>query len=616
MPEMGRSINKTYFITPLIYVAIIFGLLFLQFAKRGEKFFDSYKDLSLLGKTAVPQGEPKKPAQISELHVRFRGIDFSFGPRQTAELANGTGEATKLLPLSYKKTEKGFSLLLSQDVAVNFSLDEKKDSLSIQPVLGKGAQKAKALSFQFAVVDGARANSVERMPILSVNYKDKNYFLSLPGKSAIDMGRQQLILPADGGLYISFVPSAGGTKETFRQWYANQGSTTTDDLLTKKVTDYLTGAYQGWQSGRYAAVDGTWITEKGVQAFKESLVNAYLAEALRRGDYLPAQEEMQKAAGLHPDSLTFSTCAFLGNLQNLSDRLLQEDEETSAKLAGLVRARDASVFARGDLVQFSLDRGSQGLAAEVQKFASDVDVAAVSLPVALGMLQNYYDTPNLDVSVTTSMERFPSLINAKIFPGIVKLKEGFFLETEPGKIDVLFSVLAGKVLMKAGKTDKDPVLESIGRDLVLSALDLSDKYGFLPRYIVTENQTFKANEGRIAPEDIYPHVTANPYYPRFISLSKSLGPGNWIYITAKIDDISITPALYKFNFQFPEGATHHFVFRGAKPYQEIQIWGVTWRIDPNFERYAAGAFFNEAKRIISIKYRHKKTQEEFFMRFE
>jgi len=618
MPEMGKAFNKSYFITPLIYVAIIFGLLFLQFAKRSEKFFDSFKDLSLMGKTAAAEGDPKKKkAEISELHVRFRGIDFFFGSRQTAELANEGQETIKLLPVSYKKTDKGFSVLLSQDVAMNFTLDEKKDVLSIQPVLGgKSSQKAKSLTLRFAVVDGARANSVERMPILSVNYKDKNYFLSLPMKAAIDMARQQMVLQTEGGLYISFGPSSGDTKESFRQWYANQGSTTTDDLLLKKVNDYLAGAYQGWRTSRYTAADGTWLTEKGTQAFKESLLNAYLAEALRRGEFLGAIEEMQKAAALHPDSLTFTTCAILGTLQNLSDRLLQEDEDASAKLAALVRGRDVSIFARGDLVQFALDRGAQGLAADVLKFASEAALSSGSLPVALGMLQNFYDSSSLDASITAVMERFGTLINTKIFPSIIKIKEGFFLEVEPGKVDIQASLLAGKILIKAGKTDKDPVLESIGRDLVLSVLDLSDKQGFLPRYFVVENMAFKGTEGRIAPEDIYSFIVANPYLPRFVSLSKSLGPGNWIYIAAKIDEISITPSMYKFVFQFPEGATHHFVFRGAKPYKEIQIWGITWRIDPNFERYAAGAFFNEAKRIITIKYRHKKPQEEFFMRFE
>ena len=63
------------------------------------------------------------------------------------------------------------------------------------------------------------------------------------------------------------------------------------------------------------------------------------------------------------------------------------------------------------------------------------------------------------------------------------------------------------------------------------------------------------------------------------------------------------------------GEIHHFIFKGAKPYREIQIWGIPWRNDPRFERYPVGSFFLEDLGIFTIKYQHKKGEEEFLMRF-
>jgi hypothetical protein len=612
---MGTRINKTFFLAPLFYVAVIFGLLFLQFMKRGERFFDSHRELSLTGMTAVGKTEP----EIAELHLRYKGINFAFGPRYTVLVTNHAGDEVKLNLLDFKKIDRGFALRFDRDVAVDFLLDEKKEILLIRAVAaGRTPLKIRSLVFRFSVVEGAKANSVERMPILSVNFKEKDYFLSLPGKSTIDMARQQLVVvpDGDGGASLVFGPSSAGSKETFRQWYANQGGAATADLYAKKVGDYISGAYQGWKSGRYSQEDGTWLTERGGGAFRENLLTAYLAESLRKGEYISALEEMQKIASLHANSLTFLSSPFLGNLQNLSERLLLDDERETVRLHGLVRSRDAGVWNRGDLVRFAVDRGNGGFTGDLLKFASDVDLQLVSVSTALGMLRNYYEGNDLDPKISGGLERFGSLINSKIFPSIIKIKEGFFLEVEPGKIDVSSSILAGRVLVGAGSREKDSVLESIGRDLVLSALSLSDKQGFLPRNILVEEMALKGTEGRITPEEVYPFLSENPYYPRFISLSKDLGPGSWLYGAANITDILLSPSENRFQFRFPEGGTHHFIFRGAKPYAELQIWGIAWRIDPRFERYSTGCFFMEKEGIFAVKYRHKKVQEEFLIRYK
>ncbi len=612
---MGTRINRTYFTAPLFYLLVIFGLLFLQFAKRGEKFRDAFRELSLTGVT-IPGGQK---SEIQELHLRYRGVDFAFGPRYSAEIVPPAGDPVKLNLLGFRKNEKGFTLNFDGNVTMGFQLEPAGEVLSIQADFGgKAARQAKALVVRFAVVEGAKANSVERMPILAVQHREKDYFLSLPGNSTIDMARQRLVIAPEGGgiTTLTFAPSSGGMKESFRQWYANLAGSTTADALARKVSEYVGGAYQGWKTGRYSPESGTWQTEKGAQAFKETALLAYLAESLRRGEHLQAFEEMTRAAGGAADSLTFASSAFLGSLQDFTEKLLRDDEREAARLLSQARNRDLSIWNRGDLLQFAADRGGAELLAEVQKFAAEANLQTPSVSAALGMLRNYYEPGNLDPALLGGLRRFSALINTRIFPGIIKIKEGFFLEIEPGKIDVLASLLAGRILILAGGVEKDPVLESIGRDMVLSSLGLSDKQGFLPRHILFADLALKGTEGRVAPEDVYPLVVDNPYYPRFVSLSRELGPGAWIYTAANMTGFSITEKENRFQFRYPEGATHHFVFRGARPYREIQIWGIPWRVDYRFERYATGSFFIEDKKLFLVKYQHKKTSEEFLMTFD
>jgi hypothetical protein len=180
---------------------------------------------------------------------------------------------------------------------------------------------------------------------------------------------------------------------------------------------------------------------------------------------------------------------------------------------------------------------------------------------------------------------------------------------------VYLSVLAGGVFLLAGEAEKDPVLESIGRDLIISALNLADRQGFLPQNILVADGLLKGTQGRIAPEDVYSLIADNPYYPRFLSLTQQLGQGAWLYTAANVRGVSITAEKYSFRFAFPVGATHHFVFRGAKQYTEIQIWKIPWRIDARFEHYNIGAYYLPREKLLLAKYNHKNREEEFLMSF-
>lgn len=612
---MAARFNRTYLTAPLFYLLIILGLLFLQFSKKGEKFRDLYHDLSLTGVAVASESEE----EIQELHLRYRGVDFAFGPRYPTEILHQAGGSDNLELLDYRKEDTGFRLKFAGGISLAFRLEPQENLLSILADFGaEPTERPQAMVLHFAVVEGARANSVERMPILAVHHKNKDYFLSLPGNSSIDMARQRLVIAPETGSVatLTFAPSSGGTKESFRQWYANLAGSTTADALARKVSDYIGGAYQGWKTGRYDQEEGRWLTEKGDRAFKESILTAYLAESLRRGEQEQAFDEMIRAAAGFPGELSFASSVFLGNLQERSNRLLADDRREAARLLSRARNRELTIWNRGDLLQFATDRGGEELLRELQIFAAEANLHNLSAYTALGMLRNYYESNTVDPELLGSLRRFTALINTRIFPGIIKIKEGFFLEIEPGKIDVYASLTAGKLLIWAGGVEKDPVLESIGRDLILSSLSLSDKQGFLPRHILFADLALKGTEGRVAPEEVYPLITDNPYYPRFISLSRELGPGAWLYTAANVTGISISGKENRFQFRFPSGAIHHLVFHGARPYSEIQIWGIPWRVDYQFEKYNIGALFLEERELFLIKYQHKKTAEEFLMRFE
>jgi hypothetical protein len=244
---IARNI-KTYFFVPLIYIGVILGLLFFSLETSG-KILRFLKRPQVVG-TKSPDPTDKR---ISELHIRYQVL-ISFRDRWKVELVTQAGNLLQVGLLDYTKHEKGFRLKFEQDVALDFSIDAKRNSLIVNGNRNLANLQPRSIVFRFAVVDGAKANSVERMPIISVKYKDKDFFLTLPRDSQIDMARQRLVINQElaGSQLFTMAPASTGTKDSFRQWYANQSSSTTAEQYRRRLDEYVSGAYAGWKSGRYA----------------------------------------------------------------------------------------------------------------------------------------------------------------------------------------------------------------------------------------------------------------------------------------------------------------------------------------------------------------------------
>ncbi|MDR2588774.1 MAG: hypothetical protein LBC67_05040 [Spirochaetales bacterium] len=631
---MDVRLNKTYFLAPLLYAAVIFGLLFLQFARQSERFFDSVFELALTGTASSKNAKKAGGREIQKLDVRYRGINFSFGGGRQAELVFEGGESFKLNPRGYERTQRGFILKFDHGVRISFVLDDAGEFLSIQASLGKEeGTEAEALLLRFGAASGVRVSGVKSEPALSLTQGEKTYRLALPENSKIDMARQLLVVaPREGAAFISFglsasVETAGGAaKESFRQSYAARaGENLTSAEEFARVTDsYISRAYQGWKQGRSSPAAG-----ENSAAFAEKLAMAYLAEALVRGEYASALKKMEALFNARGEKSGFALSPFMGNVQDSTLKLLADDRGEAARLLAEAKKTNSSLWERGGLLRFAVDRGGPELADELVKLAGTLPLPALPLPAAIGLLENYYTGSDIESSALNALRRSTELIGNRIFPAIITIPEGsgesaralpnkekYFLETGNGKIGVYESLRAGRVLILAGEAEKDPVLESIGRDLIISSLALADQEGFLPRNIVFSNGVPGGPEGRLAPEDVYTLLVNNPYYPRFTSLSRQIGRGTWLYAAADIQRITITPQKYEFLFQFPAGETHRFVFRGAKSYTAIQLWKIPWRVDPHFESYKIGAYFLPEERLFMAKYNHRSREEDFVMSFD
>ena len=102
MTQSGRA----YFLVPIVYIGVIFGLLFLQFS-GGERFTRSVGPLTLNATrgAASDDGTP----EVRELGISFDGIAFSFA-EESGLIVETSDDVADMRAVGYEVLDGGFEV--------------------------------------------------------------------------------------------------------------------------------------------------------------------------------------------------------------------------------------------------------------------------------------------------------------------------------------------------------------------------------------------------------------------------------------------------------------------------------------------------------------------------
>jgi hypothetical protein len=302
---------------------------------------------------------------------------------------------------------------------------------------------------------------------------------------------------------------------------------------------------------------------------------------------------------------------FLGNLRKLTNDLESADRQENIRISNMINQANPMVFLKQDLFKYVSDRGSESTLDNLVAFTESLAPGSLNGLEALGLSSNYYLGDFPDDEVRQILSRFEGTFEEIILPSIVRVDEGFFFQTEPGIADSYYTILAGKTLIAAGmqgvggESGQSGQLISLGRNLILSVLRLSDQLGFLPAQIELTAGAISATLGTSNPEDIYPLLTDNPFYPREISLYAELGRGAWAYTIMSDYRLESQPGTFAMNFTNTPNRTHFLFFRGMPdidPLNGMELFGIIWRNAPDFEIYSKGRYYNPDSETLMIKF--------------
>jgi len=271
----------------------------------------------------------------------------------------------------------------------------------------------------------------------------------------------------------------------------------------------------------------------------------------------------------------------------------------------MVNQNDAMVFLRPDVFQYIEHQSNDSLRRNLALFVEGLVPGTLTPLEALGLFMNYYLNPPPDDDLRQVLSRFESLVEEKILPSIRRINEGFFFFTDPELADSYYTVATGRVFIEAGLSRQNEGLINLGRSMIISVIQLGNGEALMPAEIQVSNGALAAAQGVLPPEEIYPLIVDNPYYPRVVSLIDYFGSGSWGYGIFDGYEITNNPDEFVLAFTHNPARTHYMIFRGMPtidPLSGMELFGIVWRNAPDFEIYSRGRYYDSNSNTLMIKF--------------
>ena len=385
----------------------------------------------------------------------------------------------------------------------------------------------------------------------------------------------------------------------------------------KIVIDTWRGkTWSGLSSGRWDADRLRWNDSAGANSqFTEKAMTAYLAEAASRGAFADALARIRSARRLNAVNLSYLSVPFLGNTVDRMQTLTSADRQESQRLASLIETQDPSIFDKDDLILFLIDRASASLSKDALAYIAGVSVDTLDLRGAVGYLSSAAAAGDYLAEAENPFAGAPAAAD-RLIGAIGETGGSYFLNSEDGAVDIRLSIKAGLALIAYGKQHSDSKQCAAGQVLVESALSLSDANGFLPAKATASSTGLSGTSGALYPEELYPFLASNSYYPHEISYYRQLGRGVWMWTAAPSVKLAVEASHYLFSVSHSTAYPHYMTIYGIRPFSVIRLYDINYSPDSAFESYdASGYLYDRAGSVLYLKMKHKTQEERIDLRF-
>jgi len=591
---MNRTFpGRVFFISAYTILAI--GFLTIHFT-RVENFSTVVSGITVKGRSSV--GTALSEPQIRQLKIYTSGLELSFRKNNKAILVTDDGIRHYLDILNWESDEDSVRIKFSDGVTLKILSNSHEGNISIIPEVPATVPPVRSLEFPFE--PGARvamSANQDRPGTLSIITPDMEYIASLPSESTWNSEEKRLNLvvlnKADPYLEISDDHRGGGLDA--HEWF-NQGTAPSPAVFDGAVQTWLTASRNSWKSR---------IEIKSSNQWNDDLAAAVLADSVERNDLPSAMTSVTSLGDRYPKAIGWLPSPYLGNIVNQS-RIHRQQFGTEARNLAAGLKKELPEYDAVRPLTALLDSGFSTEAALLVDYTRKIPNPESSNAEIIDRLNILSEAEELSLDdPVNDPELRKHFYDTFIISRIFWVKDGLWLIEEDGSISLKLSVSAGVLLIKEAQKNNDSLYQAIGRQLILSALSYSEEDGSIPEKLFYKADGAVTEEGSIQPEQLYPLIVNPPAYPRHISLAKELGAGSWALTGAERFTLRSTPRETTISMDFPPGSIHHLAIKGIKKFNVLYMNGIRWNGDPNFQRYYAGWYYDQANETLYLKIRHR-----------
>ena len=594
--------------TTLLYIGIFVLLVLIQFS--GAPGF-SLRSGRLSVSAAYSKSEKTKPVSA---RVAYAGLSFEIGGDRDAYFVDQGGTRRSAVLRSVEKLPGGARLLFQGGAelrALSAQAPAEGFSLSLVPPQSGpvSLHLPYALSGRARLADKAGSRLLEsgggpyELGLAGASLDAKSGFLVLQGRAGAGRG---LVL-------AKAAPAEGPARPAAERFIAQAPKDPA--VFRAEIGAWVDKAWSGLAGSRWDGERLAWRDKDGAARFSEKALAAFLAESYGRGSHVEGLARARAVKAARPAELSHLTVPFLGDTIRRMQALEADDLVEVKRIAALVQAKDPALFEKEGLIHFLMDRSPYALAQDALRYASEIDPAKLTTKQALGLLACAAESQSY-LSEAENPFKSQGAVVDRLVAAIKKSPEGFFLATEEdGSVDLRLSLLAGVRFAELGQAEGKEVLVGVGQSLVEGVLGLSDESGFTPAR-VSVGPAGLEKTGSLAPEELYPLVAANPYYPREVSFYRDVAPGVWAWTCAPSLKVEATTSRYLFTSSFPVGRSHYMTFYGVKPFANIKLYDIDYSPDAEFEIYdVSGYYYRKTSSALYLKMKHKSESERIELDF-
>ena len=585
--------GRIFFVS--VYVILAIGFLTVHFT-RVESFSTVVSGITVKGRSSV--GTSLSEPQIRQLRINANGFNLSFRKNDKAILVTDDGIRHYLDITRWETEENSVIITFSEGAALRILANTQEGNISIIPEIPVTEPPVRSLELPFKPGEKvAFTINQDRPGTLSIVTPEMEYIASLPSDSTWDSGQERLNLvvlnKADPILEVRDDHRGGGLDAL--EWF-KQGSAPTPAAYDGAVEAWLSTSRGGWKSKLEIKTSVQW---------SDTLAAAVLADAVEQGLLPSSMASLTSLGERFPKEIGWLPSPYLGNIVNQS-RVHRQQFGTEARNLIAQLKNESPNFGAGLALTALLDSGFSAEAALLVDYARKTPSTETVNSEIIDRLRILSEAEELSLDdPINDPELRKHFFDTFIIPQIFWVKNGLWLIEEDGSINLNLSVSAGVLLMKEAQKNNDSLYQAIGRQLILSALSYSLENGALPEKLFFKADGAVTKEGSIPPEQLYPLIADPVAYPRHISLAKELGAGSWALTGTERFTLRSTPRETTISMDFPPGSIHHLAIKGIKSFNVLYMNGIRWNGDPNFQRYYAGWYYDQANETLYLKIRHR-----------